>query len=162
MPLLFAEFVMRVAPPQIQLKDWNENICEHIISILRSFYYYQNFCNVDSETRASVNTARLSVLKMIDVFTNDMEIAEHNGLGKFWIIRLGGVGIGFISIYDLTEKPFIFYAMLPAYRNKGYMKKAFRMIENECSSFLYTIVESCNIPSLKVLGGTRIFTYMDV
>lgn len=98
----------------------------------------------------------------VDVFTNDMEIAEHNGLGKFWIIRLGGVGIGFISIYDLTEKPFIFYAMLPAYRNKGYMKKAFRMIENECSSFLYTIVESCNIPSLKVLGGTRIFTYMDV
>lgn len=98
----------------------------------------------------------------VDVFTNDMEIAEHNGLGKFWIIRLGGVSIGFISIYDLTEKPFIFYAMLPAYRNKGYMKKAFRMIENECSSFLYTIVESCNIPSLKVLGGTRIFTYMDV
>ena len=98
----------------------------------------------------------------VDVFTNDMEIAEHNGLGKFWIIRLGGVGIGFISIYDLTEKPFIFYAMLPAYRNKGYMKQAFRMIENECSSFLYTIVESCNIPSLKVLGGTRIFTYMDV
>lgn len=98
----------------------------------------------------------------VDVFTNDMEIAERNGLGKFWIIRLGGVGIGFISIYDLTEKPFIFYAMLPAYRNKGYMKKALRMIENECSSFLYTIVESCNILSLKVLGGTRIFTYRDV
>ena len=76
MPLLFAEFVMRVAPPQIQLKDWNENICEHIISILRSFYYYQNFCNVDSETRASVNTARLSVLKMIDVFTNDRNLTQ--------------------------------------------------------------------------------------
>lgn len=98
----------------------------------------------------------------VDVFTNDMEIAERNGLGKFWIIQLGGVGIGFISIYDLTEKPFIFYAMLPAYRNKGYMKKALRMIENECSSFLYTIVESCNIPSLKVSGGTRIFPYRDV
>lgn len=98
----------------------------------------------------------------VDVFTNDMEIAERNGLGKFWIIRLDGVGIGFISIYDLTENPFIFYAMQPAYRNKGYMKKALRMIENKYSSFLYTIVESCNIPSLKVLGRTRIFTYRDV
>lgn len=92
----------------------------------------------------------------VDVFTNDMGIAERNGLGKFWIIRLDGVGIGFISIYDLTENPFIFYAMLLAYRSKGYMKKALRMIENKYSSFLYTIVESCNIPSLKVLGRTRI------
>ena len=94
----------------------------------------------------------------VDTFAHDMEIAELKGLGKFWIIRLDGVGIGFISIYDLTESPFIFYAMLPAYRNKGYMKKALRMIENERSSFLYTIVESSNIPSLKVLVGTSIFT----
>lgn len=98
----------------------------------------------------------------VDKFAHDMEIAELKGLGKLWIIRLDGVGIGFISIYDLTENPFIFYAMLPTYRNKGYMKKALRMIENECSSFLYTIVESCNIPSLKVLGRTRIFTYRNV
>lgn len=91
-----------------------------------------------------------------------MEIMMLKGLGKLWIIRLDGVGIGFISIYDLTENPFIFYAVLSAYRNKGYMKKALRMIENECSSFLYTIVESCNIPSLKVLGRTRIFTYGNV
>lgn len=98
----------------------------------------------------------------VDTFAHDMEIAELKGLGKFWIIRLDCVGIGFISIYDLTENPFIFYAMLPAYRNKGYMKKALRMIENECSSFLYTIVESCNIPSFKVLGRTRIFTYRNV
>ena len=75
----------------------------------------------------------------VDTFAHDMEIAELKGLGKFWIIRLDGVGIGFISIYDLTESPFIFYAMQPAYRNKGYMKKALRMIENERSSFLYTI-----------------------
>lgn len=98
----------------------------------------------------------------VDKFAHDMEIARRNGLGQLWIIRLDGVGIGFISIYDLTENPFIFYAMLPAYRNKGYMKKALKMIENECSSFLYTIVESCNIPSLKVLGRTRIFTYRNV
>ena len=94
----------------------------------------------------------------VDKFAHDMEIAELKGLGRFWIIRLDGVGIGFIAIYDLTENPFVFYAMLPAYRNKGYMKKALRMIENERSSFLYTIVESSNIPSLKVLVGTRIFT----
>lgn len=98
----------------------------------------------------------------VDKFTHDMEIAERNGLGKLCIIRLDGVGIGFISIYDLTENPFVFYAMLSAYRNKGYMKKALKMIENECSSFLYTIIESCNIPSLKVLGRTKIFTYRNV
>lgn len=94
----------------------------------------------------------------VDKFAHDMEIAEFKGLGKLWIIRLDDVGIGFIAIYDLTENPFVFYAMLPAYRNKGYMKKALRMIENEKSSFLYTIVESSNIPSLKVLVGTSIFT----
>lgn len=98
----------------------------------------------------------------VDTFAHDMEIAELKGLGKFWIIRLDGVGIGFISIYDLTDNPFIFYAMLPAYRNKGYMKKSLGMIENEGFSFLYTIVESCNIPSLKVLGRKGTFTIGNV
>lgn len=86
----------------------------------------------------------------VDVFTNDMEIAERNGLGKFWIIRLDGVGIGFISIYDLTENPFIFYAMLPAYRNKGYMKKAIITIEKEIKVPLYTYIEETNVTSLNV------------
>lgn len=83
----------------------------------------------------------------VDVFTNDMGIAERNGLGKFWIIRLDGVGIGFISIYDLTENPFIFYAMLPAYRSKGYMKKALRMIENLNLPPLYTQIDKENTES---------------
>lgn len=79
-----------------------------------------------------------------------MEIAERNGLGNFWIIRLGGVGIGFISIYDLTEKPFIFYAILSAYRNKGYMKRAIKMIENYGFSSLYTKIDIENEASLNV------------
>lgn len=55
-----------------------------------------------------------------------MEIVMLKGLGKLWIIRLDCVGIGFISIYDMKENPFVFYAMLPTYRKKGYMKKAIK------------------------------------
>ncbi len=84
----------------------------------------------------------------VDVFTNDMKIAECNGLGNFWIIRLDGVGIGFISIYDLTEKPFIFYAILSAYRNKGYMKKAIKMIENLGLPTLYSQIDKGNTASI--------------
>ena len=72
------------------------------------------------------------------------------GLGKLWIIRLDVVGIGFISIYDLTENPFIFYAVLSAYRNKGYMKKALRMIENLGLPPLYSQIDKKNSISLPV------------
>lgn len=92
----------------------------------------------------------------VDTFAHDMETAELKGLGKFWIIRLDGVGIGFISIYDLTENPFIFYAMLPAYRNKGYMKKAIKMIENYCYPSLYSKVKRGNTASIKVLSASHI------
>ena len=74
----------------------------------------------------------------VDKFIYDMEIAERKGLDKFWIIRLDNIGVGFISIYDLTEKPFIFYAMLPEFRNKGYMHNAIVLIEKEYSSILST------------------------
>lgn len=77
MPLLFAEYVMRVVPPQIQIKDWGENIGHHIVAMLKTMYYYQCFSDCDGATKASVNTARLSVLKMIDVFTNDNSVTER-------------------------------------------------------------------------------------
>lgn len=83
----------------------------------------------------------------VDKFTHDMEIAERNCLGKFWIIRLDNIGIGFISIYDLPENPFIFYAMLSAYRNKGYMKKALKMIENLSLPPLYSQIDKENTES---------------
>ena len=92
----------------------------------------------------------------VDKFICDMEFAERKGLGKFWIIRLDNIGVGFISIYDLTEKPFIFYAMLPEFRNKGYMHNAIGLIEKGHSSFLSTIVDAKNVNSLKVLTNTTI------
>lgn len=92
----------------------------------------------------------------VDKFANDMEIAELKGLGKLWIIRLDGVGIGFISIYDLTENPFIFYAILPTYRNKGYMKKALRMIEKSNLPSLTTQINTANMASLRVIVSTDI------
>ena len=94
----------------------------------------------------------------VDKFIYDMEIAERKELGKFWIIRLDNIGVGFISIYDLTEKPFIFYAMLPEFRNKGYMHNAIGLIEKEYSSILSTIVDANNVRSVKVLTNTTIKT----
>jgi RimJ/RimL family protein N-acetyltransferase len=92
----------------------------------------------------------------VDKFICDMKIAESKGLGKFWIIRLDNIGIGFISIYDLTENPFIFYAILPEFRNNGYMHNAIGLIEKEHSSILSTIVDAKNVNSLKVLTNTTI------
>ncbi len=92
----------------------------------------------------------------VDKFIFDMEIAERKGHGKFWIIRLDNIGIGFISIYDLTEDPFVFYAMLPEYRNKGYMHNAVRLIENEYLVTLSTVVDSRNVASTRVLACTTI------
>lgn len=89
-------------------------------------------------------------------FVNEMLIAEVNGLGRLWIIRLAEKGIGFIVVYDLTNNPFIFYAMLPAYRNKGYMKQAIGLIEKYYSFPLSTIVDSSNEQSLKILANTKI------
>ena len=94
----------------------------------------------------------------VDKFIHDMEIAEQEGLGKFCIIRLDNIGVGFISIYDLTENPFIFYAMLPEFRNKGYMKQAIRVIEKEYSLALSTVVDSSNKASIKALAHTKIKT----
>lgn len=94
----------------------------------------------------------------VDNFICDMKIAESKGLGKFWIIRLDNTGIGFISIYDLIENPFIFYAMLPEFRNKGYMHNAIGLIEKEYSSILSTIVDANNVRSVKVLTNTTIKT----
>ncbi len=94
----------------------------------------------------------------VDKFICDMKIAESKELGKFWIIRLGNIGIGFISIYDLIEKPFIFYAILPEFRNNGYMHNAIGLIEKEHSSILSTIVDEKNVRSLKVLTNTTLIT----
>ncbi|MGN0088672.1 MAG: GNAT family N-acetyltransferase [Candidatus Limimorpha sp.] len=94
----------------------------------------------------------------VDTFAHDMEIAERKGLGKFWIIRLDNIGVGFISIYDLIENPFIFYAMSPEFRNKGYMHNAIGLIEKEYSSILSTIVDANNVRSVKVLTNTTIKT----
>lgn len=93
-----------------------------------------------------------------DDFINDMLVAEDRGLGKLWIVRLEENGIGFIAAYDLTCEPFIFYAMLPEYRNKGYMHKAVRLIDKEYSSNLSTVVDANNVRSLKLLAGTTIGT----
>ena len=98
----------------------------------------------------------------VDKFIYDMEIAERKGLGKFWIIRLDNIGVGFISIYDLTESPFIFYAMLPAYRNKGYIKKALKMIEKSNIPSLTTQINTGNMASLRAIVSTNINVVVDL
>lgn len=86
----------------------------------------------------------------VDKFVRDMEIAKCRGLGALWIVRLEETGVGFISIYDLPENPFVFYAMLPDYRNKGYMKSALMMLEKEIKVPLYTYIDETNVASLNV------------
>ena len=92
----------------------------------------------------------------VDKFICDMKIAESKELGKFWIIRLDNIGIGFISIYDLIENPFIFYAILPEFRNKGYMHNAIGLIENKYSLNLSTVVNNNNEASMKILKDANI------
>lgn len=92
----------------------------------------------------------------VDQFIHHMEQAEQRGLGKFLTIRLGGVGIGFVCIYDLTENPFVFYAMLPPYRNKGYMKTAVKLIENLGLPPLYTQIDKENTASACVCEDSSI------
>lgn len=92
----------------------------------------------------------------VDKFISDMEIAEKEGIGKLCVIRLGEIGIGFIAIYDLTDNPFIFYAMLPTWRNKGYMKSAIKLIEKFGLSTLFTQIDAENEASMRVLAETDI------
>lgn len=89
-------------------------------------------------------------------FIRDMQRAMETGLGELWAIRLDGSGIGFIAVYDIGDNPFIFYAMLPAYRNKGYMKKSLQMLDPSRFGVLHTCVDPENVPSLRVLTNTFI------
>lgn len=89
-------------------------------------------------------------------FIRDMQRAMETGLGELWAIRLDGSGIGFIAVYDIGDNPFIFYAMLPAYRNKGYMKKSLQMLDPFRFGVLHTCVDPENVPSLRVLTNTFI------
>lgn len=89
-------------------------------------------------------------------FIRDMQRAMETGLGELWAIRLDGSGIGFIAVYDIGDNPFIFYAMLPAYRNKGYMKRSLQMLDPSRFGALHTCVDSGNVPSLRVLANTFI------
>lgn len=51
---------------------------------------------------------------------------------------------------------FIFYAMSPESRNKGYMYNAIRLIENKYLVTLTTVVDSRNVASMRVLACTTI------
>lgn len=89
-------------------------------------------------------------------FIHDMQRSMKTGLGELWAIRLDGLGIGFIAIYDIGDNPFIFYAILPAYRNKGYMTRSLQMLDLSRFDALHTCVERGNVPSLRVLAGAFI------
>lgn len=91
-------------------------------------------------------------------FIHDMQRAMETGLGELWAIRLDDLGIGFIAVYDIGDNPFIFYAMLSAYRNKGYMKKSLQKLDLSRFDALHTCVDSGNAPSLQVLTDAAIKT----
>lgn len=90
------------------------------------------------------------------LFLDEMNVAENRKIGKLWAIRLNDNGVGFIAIYDLEDSPFIFYAMLPMFRNRGYMKRCVKMIEMEYKQTLYTCIEKENVATQHVLSETNI------
>ncbi len=90
------------------------------------------------------------------LFIADMLAAERTGLGLLRIIRWHGEDIGFIAVYDLTDNPFIFYAMLPAFRRHGYMHQAITQIQSIINRPLYTHVAPDNHASIALLSSAGI------
>lgn len=53
---------------------------------------------------------------------------DENSQGRIWVIEIDSHRVGFIMVYDLSENPFISYALLPEYRGYGYMFESVMVI----------------------------------
>lgn len=89
-------------------------------------------------------------------FIQNMFKSEQTGLGELWAIKLDDTGIGFIAIYDIGDNPFVFYAMLPEFRGRGYMKKCLQKPQIRKHIGLHTYIYKENIASQHVLANTGI------
>lgn len=53
---------------------------------------------------------------------------DENSQGRIWVIEIDSHKVGSIMVYDLSENPFISYALLPEYRGYGYMFESVMVI----------------------------------
>lgn len=53
---------------------------------------------------------------------------DENSQGRIWVIEIDSHKVGSIMVYDLSENPFISYALLPEYRGCGYMFESVMVI----------------------------------
>lgn len=68
--------------------------------------------------------SNISCVKRLITNLNFDEISQ----GKIWVIEIDSHKIGFIMVYDLSENPFISYALLPQYRGYGYIFESVMVI----------------------------------
>jgi hypothetical protein len=66
----------------------------------------------------------------VDKLIQTLNFSSNTSEGFLWIIELVQSAIGFIMIYDLSNSPFISFALLPQYRGKGYMYECVITIGN--------------------------------
>lgn len=62
-------------------------------------------------------------------FINSFRKSAEFGNGMLWAILSQDIPIGFISIYDLTDNPFLSYALFEEYRNKSLFSGVIHEVE---------------------------------
>jgi len=70
----------------------------------------------------------------INTFKRDTDLRN----GMLWAIISQDIPIGFISVYDLTDKPFLSYALFEKFRGKHLFSGVIHEVENYLSTELKT------------------------
>lgn len=78
-------------------------------------------------------------------FIDSMRINAQNNIGAIWSVEYRSNNIGFIMAYDLTDNPFLTYALFPKYRGLGIMSEC---IDAICK---HVYAQSKNVPFIKVI-----------
>lgn len=97
------------------------NDSKFLLSLFRDPEVIENISGIQC-----INKAISNVDKLVQTLNFPSDTSE----GLIWIIELEQNAIGFIMIYDLSNRPFISYALLPQYRRKGYMYECLMVIGN--------------------------------
>lgn len=97
------------------------NDSKFLLSLFRNPEVVENISGI-----RYINKTISNVDKLIQTLNFPTDTSE----GLIWIIELVQYAIGFIMIYDLSNRPFISYALLPQYRREGYMYECLMAIGN--------------------------------
>lgn len=91
-----------------------------------------------------------TALQMIGTFR--MNYREGNAI--LWKINHDGRLIGFIGIADISAMPYLFYALSPTHRCRGYMTECLKALKEHLMNNRYPIptieADPINMPSLRI------------